>query len=484
LLQYVVRYFNCDVDLKMDKTVAQESGKPAKIRVNVGGSGPTSEFAAQINACKSILRDDPENGGKWAELAEYFVKDKKWEKAAHCYLHVLEHAKLTPGIKGHIATVLARSGRYKRAQVLMAEAFDEAPNEPSLQLEQFRLYRLMGQYNNACKTIARLKKTIAPRRLSENNLSSEAYCNMSAGRYVRGLRFLKQSWDNGTEKTAMGWHQRKYEYPAWSGDDLTGRTIMMHCEQGLGDGLVFLRYLPQLAAMNPDKIILVLAKPLHRLVDKNPHVDLVVDSKETTPNADVQVFTFDLPLHFKTVPKTVPAPATLNIPKSSIARAKKILRSHNDTFNVGVLWTGNPKFPENPERSFPIQRFLELTDIPSLQMFSLYKGEMPAVLSKSPAREQILDVSNTDKDLADSAAFMEHLDLVITVDSAVAHLAGSVNVPVWCLLKHLPFWYYADGRNTPWYPDMRLFKQTRPRNWDNVFAQVRRALTEAAAQKN
>jgi len=380
-----------------------------------------------------------------------------------------------------MAVVYGCAGQFEKGFNLIAEVLQEDPNEHQHRLSLYRLYRSSGQYNKALKAIGQVKKAIAPRQLSEQNLSSESYCNLSAGKYVKGLQFLKDSWDKGTEKTALGWHQRKYKYDAWAGDDLTGRTILVHCEQGLGDGIIFLRYLPLLATMNPAKVILALAKPLHRLVANNPHIDEVIDSKGQAPKADVQVFTFDLPLHFKSTSKTIPAPASLNIPTSSKARAEKILAPYQDTFKLGVLWTGNPKFPQNKDRSFPIQRFLELADIEGLQMFSLYKGNLPKVMNTAPAKEQILDVSNTDKDLADSAALIEQLDLVITIDSAVAHLSGSLSTPVWCLLKFLPFWYYANGRKTPWYPDMRLFKQESPRQWGPVFEDVRRQLERTIA---
>ena len=462
----------------------QTSAKDRSIRLDVNALSKKTPHSDDIAACRAELRRDPDNGAKWAELAEFFAKEKKWVKAAQAYTQVLTKAKISPSIQGRAAVVFCHAGQFREAHDLMAQAIKQNPNNQELQLDQFRVFRLSGQFNHACKVMAELKRNIAPRTLSEIYLATESYCKMSSGKYVQGLKFLKEIWDKGTEKTATGRYKRKYKFPAWDGGDLTGKTLLLKCEQGLGDGIIFLRYLPMLAAMNPDKIHVILARPLHRLLDGNPHVDLVADRKDYTSNADVQVFTFDLPLYFKTTPKTVPAPPTLNIPKSSVTRARKILKTHSSTFNVGVLWTGNPKFPENPQRSISVGRFLDLADIPNLQMFSLYKGDMPKILSSKPASEQILDVSNSDKDLADSAAFMEQLDLIITVDSAVAHLAGSLNTRVWCLLKFLPFWYYANGINTPWYPNMRLFKQKSPRKWDAVFADVRRELTHLAAQKN
>lgn len=439
------------------------------------------EHFGEIGKYKAALKNDPENWGYWAELGELFAKKRNWGKAARCYDKVIANAALTAGIKSRAALVYVRAFQVDKGFDLINEAIAEEPNDPHTHLALFRMYRQIGQHQKACATLSKVKKAIAPRLLSESNLSSESYSRLSAGQYIKGLTFLKHSWDQGTEKTAMGWHQRKYKLSPWDGGDLTGRSILVTCEQGLGDAIVFLRYLPLLAKKNPSKISVVLAKPLHRLLEGHPNIDHVFTSKSAVYDSDVQVFTFDFPLFFKTTPKTVPAPATFSIPKSSVTRARKILKPYEDKFKVGVLWTGNPNFPENPQRSFPARHFTKLADIPNLQMFSLYKGEMPKILTRSPGSERVLDVSNSDKDLADSAAFMQELDLVITVDSAVAHLAGSVGANTWCLLKYLPFWYYANGKRTPWYPDMRLFKQDKPDDWDTVFKRVRRELTKLAA---
>jgi len=379
--------------------------------------------------------------------------------------------------------VYARGFRMEKAFELVKQAIEEEPDNQHHRLDLCRLHRYSGQYDQALEIYQTVKQSIAPNLMAETNRSNESYCNLSAMNYVDGLQFLKESWDRGTKSTALGWHKRNYKLPAWTGDDLKGRSILLTCEQGLGDGIIMLRYLPMLAKMNPTKIFVALAKPLHRLFEGHPNVYAVVERTGKQPPADVEVCSFDLPLYFKATSETIPAPVALNPPKSSERRAQKIVAPYNDKFKVGVLWTGNPRFPENHLRSFPVQRFLRLADIPNLQMFSLYKGDMPPALLKSPGKTQVLDVSNSDKDLSDSAAFMEELDLIITIDSAVAHLAGSTQTPVWCILKHLPFWYYADGKHTPWYPKMRLLTQERPGGWNPIFDQVRTELETLAAAK-
>ena len=456
------------------KPIMIKPNSAAKIRV--GKHVLRGIKLTKMQELQKTLKAEPENWGAWAKLAELYAGQKDWKQAVFCYRKVMKGSPISPGMKSHIGVIHARGFRMKKAFELVHQAIAEEPDNQHHKLDLCRLHRYMGEYDQALALYQGVRETIAPKIMAETNRSNEAYVHLSAQNYVTGLTFLKESWDRGTKATALGWHKRKYKLPAWEGDDLTGRTVMLTCEQGLGDGIIMLRYLPMLASMNPDKIYVSLAKPLHRLLKKNPHVDAIMERKDTTPTADVEVCSFDLPLFFKTTKDNVPPPAKFNLPKSSMDRASKILAPYKDKLKVGVLWTGNPKFPENHLRSFAIQQFLRLSDIPNIQMFSLYKGDMPSVLNTSPAKEQILDVSNSDKDLADSAAFMEQLDLVITIDSAVAHLSGSTNTPVWCLLKYLPFWYYADGKTTPWYPEMRLFTKETPAGWAPIFKRVRAEL--------
>lgn len=461
------------------KPITIKTNKSAKIAIGKGVMRGIQK--TKMETLRETVKAEPENWSAWAKLAELYAKEKDWKRAISCYNKVLKGAPLSAGMKSHIGVIHARGFRMGKAYQLVEEAIAEEPNNNHHKLDLCRLHRYSGRYEDALAVYQTVRENIAPNLMAETNRSNEAYVHLSAQNYVKGLTFLKESWDRGTKATALGWHKRKYKLPLWEGDDLTGRTIMLTCEQGLGDGIIMLRYLPMLASMNPDKIYVAVAKPLHRLLKNNPHVDVIMDRSDKTPVANVEVCSFDLPLFFKSTPETLPPPATFNLPKSSVERAAKILAPHKNKMKVGILWTGNPKFPENHLRSFPIQQFLRLSDIPNIQMFSLYKGDMPKVLNTSPAKEQILDVSNSDRDLADSAAFMEQLDLIITIDSAVAHLSGSTSTPVWCLLKHLPFWYYADGIKTPWYPDMRLFTKDRPGSWAPIFQQVRRELEKFAA---
>jgi len=153
--------------------------------------------------------------------------------------------------------------------------------------------------------------------------------------------------------------------------------------------------------------------------------------------------------------------------------AEAIVAPYGDKVRVGVVWSGSETFKGNDFRSFSHRQFLPLTDIDGVQLFSLYKGPRTEALHADGSSAFILDVGSSDRDFADCAANMRAMDLVITSDTATAHVAGSLGVPTWCVLHWDPFWFFGhSGDGTPWYPSMRLFRQSRPRDWDGVFDHV------------
>jgi hypothetical protein len=170
------------------------------------------------------------------------------------------------------------------------------------------------------------------------------------------------------------------------------------------------------------------------------------------------------------------------VPEDSRARARRITAPFRDRFRVGVVWCGSVTYRGNAFRSFPHTELHALLDLPGLQMFSLYKGPELAAFQADGTSAFVLDAGGSDRDFADCAAMMEEMDLVVTSDTATAHLAGSLGVPVWTLLHWDAFWLWQIARETtPWYPSMRLIRQERPRDWAGVLARVRRDLADRIA---
>ena len=186
----------------------------------------------------------------------------------------------------------------------------------------------------------------------------------------------------------------------------------------------------------------------------------------------------DLPLYLGTTINTLPAPARLSVPDDAVARARKITTPFKDRFKLGIMWSGSVTYRANHKRSFDHRRFLEFCDIPDLQMFSLYKGPLLDAYNADGTSAIIIDAAGNDRDFADSAALMQELDLVISMDSAIVHVAGSLGINVWNLLHFEHYWLYEPfPDNTPWYPSMRLIKQDKSGDWDGLFEQLKTQLT-------
>jgi tetratricopeptide (TPR) repeat protein len=291
--------------------------------------------------------------------------------------------------------------------------------------------------------------------------------------------FLENDW--GAAFAQYRWRRRlpgavptisKRDHP-WSGEDLAGKSILLFAEQGAGDTIQFLRFAPALAKrgavvsitcnrallpiIRPQPNILPFAGPTRRRFD---YVSSLVDA------ADILRITPD------TIPPIdgiVAAPLRPILPPPPAGIRQRI----------GICWSGNPIHANDLIRSCPFASFLPLLTQAGVQLVSLQVGQRSADISAAGADSLVLDLSARLGDYGDTAAAIAGLDLVISVDTSVAHLAGALGKPVWLLLPYLPDWRWGlDRSDTPWYPSMRLFRQAEPNDWRPVFAEIERALSQ------
>lgn len=246
----------------------------------------------------------------------------------------------------------------------------------------------------------------------------------------------------------------------WDGGPLDGRTLLIHAEQGLGDTLQFVRYVP-LAAARGGRVVLAVQPALVRLLHGTPGAAEVVPAGAVLPDFDVFVPLLSLPRLFGTTLESVPPPLPYGVPRTP----KQV-----GGLRVGLVWAGGGVFADDQHRSMPATAMDGLAGVPGVQFVSLQLGDaaLPA-----GAEDGMAGVH----DFADTAAGVAGLDLVIAVDTAVAHLAATMDVPVWLLSRHRGCWRWGHGRtDSPWYPGLRLFRQSGPGNWDGVVQEVRAAL--------
>jgi tetratricopeptide (TPR) repeat protein len=261
----------------------------------------------------------------------------------------------------------------------------------------------------------------------------------------------------------------------WDGStNLAGKTIVIYNEQGFGDAIQFIRYIPLVKASG-GRIILVCHPALQRLFGTIREIDQFIVSG-TPPEADYHVFLLSLPKCFKTALETIPA----DIPYLySSVTAKVNLDRPNTRLKVGLVWASGYPNETYEHRSCPLAKFVPLLSIPGIHFFSLQVGRNATDLATLQNQFPVEDLNPFITDFADTAALINQLDLVISVDTAVAHLAGALGKPVWVLLPFAADWRWMhERRDSPWYPTMRLFRQTSPKDWDSLIEQVAKALKD------
>lgn len=268
-------------------------------------------------------------------------------------------------------------------------------------------------------------------------------------------------------------------------DELAGKSLLIWPEQGYGDAIQFARFLPQMKALGVRHITLFCPPVLGELLATAPGADQVIWDGAQLTQHDYWAFSLSLPYYCHTSLGTLPAAPYLHAPAERLEAWRERLAGPG--FKVGLVWKGNPEHKNDTHRSLPgLPTLAPLWEVPGTRFFSLQKGADEAAAAQPPAAQPLTALGGDIRDFADTAAILSQLDLVICVDTAVAHLAGALGKPCWLLLSdHDTDWRWLKLRNdSPWYPEvLRLFRQPEEGNWATVMAQVKTALTRAVAEK-
>ncbi len=274
---------------------------------------------------------------------------------------------------------------------------------------------------------------------------------------------------------------RIFPQPPWTGaEDVAGKTVLVHSEQGLGDTIQFIRYAPLLAERGA-KVIVECPQELLALMRSVKGVDQFIPHGSALSPFDLHATVLSLPMAFHTTLDTTPANVPYLAPSGDRVAAWRQILAEDPSTNrrVGLVWSGNPKHSNDANRSIPLRRFEPLADMKDLTFFSLQKGAAAGQMSDSTLKLKLIDHTARLNDFNETAALIAQLDLVITVDTSVAHVAGAMGKDVWLLLPYVPDWRWLLSRDdSPWYPTMRLIRQEKPGDWASV---VRRVAVDLAA---
>lgn len=307
---------------------------------------------------------------------------------------------------------------------------------------------------------------------------NEAYLRLLTGDFERGLTRSEWRWNN----PASGLERRDLTQPLWlGGAAIEGKTILLHSDQGMGDAIFFCRYVPLLAARGA-RVIVEVEEPLRALMSGLAGVAQCVSRTEPAPDFDLHCPMSSLPLAFETRLATIPGTTPyLGVPERG--REWEARLPPHDRPRIGLAWSGNPRHSNDHSRSIALNAMAPLFDLPA-RFVSLQTDVRPDDAVTLRAERRVLDLAPRMTNFADTAALISQLDLVVSVDTSVAHLAGALGTPVWILLPFSPDWrWLLDRQDSPWYPTARLFRQGKAREWQGVVADVRDALDEFVQQR-
>jgi tetratricopeptide (TPR) repeat protein len=458
------------------------------------------DFRAAEQLCRQLLQAEPANVQAWCvlgaachrqgRLAEAVagyreaVRLQPGYAAAHSNLGVAlrdqgdvdgaiaayeQALRLNPGAAdahNNLGNALAQKGQYEAAEMCFRQALRLKPEYAEGYSNLGNVLRDSGRHAEA---LACFEQAL---RLNPDHVESH---------FNRALEFLRTgNFTAGWAEFEWRWrlkefHPLSFPQPRWDGSPLAGRTVLLYGEQGLGDTLQFVRFAP-LVRQRGGRVILACAASLHPLLARTPGIDQLAPVNGPFPDFDVQTPLLSLGGVLQVTLAHLPAEVPYVFPDPDLVERWGGDLAGLPGFKVGIAWQGNPGQRVDRWRSFPLRVFSPLARMPGVRLVSLQKGLGTEQLRQVPSWPVTDLGSRLDEGTGaflDTAAVMKHLDLVVTCDTAVAHLAGALGVPVWVPLPYAADWrYLLEREDSPWYPTMRLFRQTRLGDWAEVFERI------------
>jgi Flp pilus assembly protein TadD len=371
----------------------------------------------------------------------------------------------------NLGNALSKEGQHQAALAALQTAVALDPQSPDAHNNLGHALQRNGEINAAISEYHRALAIQPDHPLAHWNLSSAL---LLIGDYPQGWQEYEWRWR--VKELAMTY--RDFSLPQWNGQDLQGKRILLHTEQAYGDAIQFVRFTQMVAPLGA-KILLECRPPLAKLFQTIPGIEQIIPFGDSLPKFDLQCPLLSLPGVFKTTLQTIPNQTPYLFPADSEIKKWAERFPPNDThLKVGLAWAGR-KTPD-PRRAVPPILLSPLGKIPGVHFFSLNKPESSSTPILQP------DFALTDwtaelKDFADTAALIANLDLVITVDTSIAHLAGALGKPTWVLLKSVPDWRWLLNRSdSPWYPTIKLFRQPTHSDWQTPIQQIAQSLATFA----
>ncbi len=446
-----------------------------------------------------MVRLHPNHPTIHAQLGIVYQKIKEYSKAESHYLQAQKLQPDFPEIFNNLSILYKETGRFDEGLVYIEKALQYNSQEPNYLNSQGTLLLKMNEFDQAQDCFERaieydsqyvtgylnlsntflarhdlnrameyIQKALAlnPRGVEENwNL---ALLYLFSGDFDKGFKLYEWRW----EKEEFKKNDRTYSQPRWDGRPHPDKTIFIWPEQGFGDTLQFIRYVP-LLKNKFRRIVVEVQSPLQTLVSALPGIDVISSSDNSFSDFDYHLPLLSLAQYFTLDEFTIPATVPYLFPNEG---GLQLNPEPDRPLKIGLVWAGRPTHENDHNRSLSFSVLESLIGRKEVTWYSLQKGQASKAIRNHP---NIIDLAGYINDFLDTARLIKQMDLVITIDSSVCHLAGALGIETWLLLPYQSDWRWMYGRSeSPWYPTMELFRQDASCKWDIVVEEVNARITK------
>ncbi len=427
-------------------------------------SRTSGRSARSLRALQRTLESQGGGAAQWHSLGEMLLQEHRFEDGLGAMRMAVQLAPGNTRFCCGLATALSWNRRYEEAIDLRRSLQQLNGRELAALADDLKYTHDFDGAIEAVDAAEREGRAIPAAKVVRG------IARLFLGRYRDGFADMEYRFDGGLAKLPGNIPLRR-----WNGEQRYGLRLLVCPDQGLGDDIMMTRFLPALTAAGV-RVTFLARAPLEALMKDSPIGATVQSVVRDFSQFDAWCPVGSLP-HFLGC-ATVPPPTVLSPTAAALRYGRSVTAGHAGTFKIGVCWTGNPNYPRNAMRSASPRLFETLARRDGVTLFSLCHGADVDALAGAGMRSAVVDACS-DADFADTAGVIAQLDLVVSTDTAVVHLAASLGKPVWNLLPEEGFWQYgAAGDTTPWYPSMRLFRQAGRGDWDGVITRVQGALAE------
>lgn len=466
----------------------------------------TNNFELAEKNYEEAVRLNPDNPKYYSSLGKVFNKKEDYESAVFNFGRAIELEPLNFQHYNHMGIAFINSNNFEKALPFLKKATELRPDLGDIYINCGVALEGLNEFSEA---IENYFKAISLNPGKAPYYSNLAGCYEETGNYREAFKYyekaleltpydsninynisllyllhgdLKTGWKKyayiGENKTSTELFKNNLKKTEWDGSDLTGKTIYVYSEQGFGDNIQFFRFLPEVHSKG-GKVIYNCEPQLKRLLQNSKGFDIIISEPVDKISLEYDVFisVMSLPAVLEISLENIkPEIPYVFVPQDLTLKWKEII--HNiKGFKVGICWKPNPTHNTVHKRSFPINYLYDLGKIPNISLINLQKDGSNEKLKILPSEVKIYDFFEKIQDFADTAALINNLDLVISIDTVIAHLAGSLGKKVWTMLPFSPDWrWFLERSDSPWYPTMTLFRQKSPGKWETVYESIKSEL--------